>query len=412
MFDLDRIQTVSEVTAHIRDLFELDETLQDIWVSGEVSNMTRATSGHWYFTLKDSDSQLRCVMWRSSAALQSVVPQNGDALEVHGRVGVYEPRGEYQLYADLIRPVGVGDLYQQFERLKARLAEEGLFDAERKRRWPDFPHQIGVVTSPTGAALQDVLNVLRRRFPLAEVILSPTMVQGAEAAPQIARALERLNTHTEVDVILLCRGGGSIEDLWPFNEEIVARAIAASRIPVITGVGHETDFTIADFVSDERAPTPSAAAAQATPDIAEFQEHLRYLDARLYESIQDTITRAEDNLNALQRALGHVSPESHIRTSRQRIDDLNARLAYGQRRMISLLRERLGSRTAALMAANPEAILKRGYAIVTRSEDGRRVASELDAAPGTGITIRLRDGELKARVEDKAAHEQYRRTLF
>jgi exodeoxyribonuclease VII large subunit len=412
MFDLDRIQTVSEVTAHIRDLFELDELLQDVWVSGEVSNMTRATSGHWYFTLKDSDSQLRCVMWRSSAARQSVVPQNGDALEVHGRVSIYEPRGEYQLYADLIRSVGRGDLYQQFERLKARLQEEGLFDAERKRRWPDFPHQIGVVTSPTGAAFQDVLNVLRWRFPLAEVILSPTMVQGAEAAPQIVRALERLNTHTKVDVILLCRGGGSIEDLWPFNEEIVARAIAASHIPVITGVGHETDFTIADFVSDERAPTPSAAAAQATPDIAEFNEHLRYLDSRLDEAIKATITRAEDNLNVLQRALGHVSPENYIRTSRQRIDDLNTRLVYGQRQMIGLLRERLGSRTAALMAANPEAILKRGYAIVTRSEDGRRVASELDAAPGTGITIRLRDGELKARVEDKAAHEQYRRTLF
>jgi exodeoxyribonuclease VII large subunit len=412
MFNLDRIQTVSQVTAHIRNLFELDETLQDVWVAGEVSNMVQASSGHWYFTLKDSNAQLRCVMWRSNIARQSVVPQNGDALEIHGKVSIYEPRGEYQLYADLIRPVGVGDLYQQFERLKARLAEEGLFDAEHKRRWPPFPHQIGVVTSPTGAAFQDILNVLQRRFPLAEVILSPTMVQGAEAAPQIVRALERLNTHTDVDVILLCRGGGSIEDLWPFNEEIVARAVAASRIPVITGVGHETDFTIVDFVSDERAPTPSAAAAQATPDIAEFNEHLRYLDTRLYEAMQDKLNRAEDNLNVLQRALGHVSPGSHIRTSRQRIDDLNTRLGYGQRQLINLLRERLGSRTSALLAANPEAILKRGYAIVTRSEDGRRVVSELDAAPGTGITVKLRDGELKARVEDKAAHEHYRRTLF
>jgi exodeoxyribonuclease VII large subunit len=404
--------TVTQATAHIRDLFDRDDVLQDVWVSGEVSNMRPASSGHWYFTLKDSNAQLRCVMWRSSAERQRVTPRDGDALEVHGKVSVYEPRGEYQLYADAIRPVGVGDLYQQFERLKAKLEAEGLFEAERKRGIPYFPHQIGVVTSPTAAAFQDILNVLARRFPLAEVILSPTMVQGDEAAPQIVRAIERLNEHTSVDVILLCRGGGSIEDLWPFNEERVARAVATSRIPVITGVGHETDFTIVDFVSDERAPTPSAAAALVTPDITEMGERLYRLDERLIGMMYDKLLALQNDLDGLQRTLKHVSPETAIRTNRQRIDDLNSRIHRQQRAFIGLLRERLQGKRSALLAASPDAILARGYAIVTRSEDGRRIVSELDARPGMGISVRLRDGEIKARVEDKDTHEQYKRTLF
>lgn len=409
---LDSIKSVAELTSYIRHLLEDDVYLQDVWVTGEVSNMTRAKSGHWYFTLKDKDAQLRCVMWRSAAARQTARIENGDAIEAHGKIGLYEPRGEYQLYADAIRPLGIGDLYQQFERLKAKLAAEGLFDAERKRQYPAFPHQIGVVTSPTAAAFQDILNVLRRRFPLADVILSPTMVQGKDAPGQIVEAIGRLNAYTEVDLILLCRGGGSIEDLWAFNDEQVAIAVAGSRIPIITGVGHETDFTIVDFVSDVRAPTPSAAAEQAVPDIADIQMGLRLLTERLDGMMYDYLLDKEDNLKALQRTLGYLSPARTVENLRQRVDDLHGRVQRNQQEHLRRLRDQLQSKTAALEAASPQAILNRGYAIVTRTEDDQRIISELDATPGTGVSIRLRDGELKARIEDKDAHEHYKRTLF
>jgi exodeoxyribonuclease VII large subunit len=402
--------SVAELSSYIRQMFEIDNRLQDIWVTGEISNMTRASSGHWYFTLKDSRSQLKCAMWRSSAERQSFVPQNGDAVTAHGRVSVYEPRGEYQLYADIIRPVGIGDLYARFEQLKARLESEGLFDIERKRPIPAFPRQIGVVTSPEAAAFQDIQNVLRRRFPLVEVILSPTPVQGDSAPPQIVAALERLNTHTLVDVILLCRGGGSLEDLWAFNDERVARAVAASRIPVITGVGHETDFTIVDFVSDLRAPTPSAAAELATPDIDDLREGVRAMKDIINSLTQGHLADLRASLAAAQRTLGHLSPAWRIATLRQRIDDWNMRLGGDQRKHISLLHERLKSREAALNAANPQAILARGYAIV--SSGGQRIKSTGEVHPGDGITIQLHDGEIKARVEDNETHERYKRTLF
>lgn len=410
LFDAPR--TVSEITAHIRMLFETDTTLQDVWVSGEVSNMTRASSGHWYFTLKDSEAALRCVMWRSATSHQNIVPQNGDALEVHGHVNVYEIRGEYQLYADILRPLGVGDLYQQFDRLKAKLEAEGLFEGDRKRDPPLFPQKIGVVTSPTSAAFQDVLTVLGRRFPLAEVILSPTQVQGIDAPVQIVSALKRLNEFTDVDVILICRGGGSIEDLWAFNDERVARTVASSRVPVVTGVGHETDFTIVDFVSDVRAATPSAAAEMATPDVQDSIQNVRMTDERLTGMMYDIIIARETEIKTLRRALDYAAPVAAINQSRQRIDDLNMRIIQSERARIRLFKERVQGRTDALNAANPRAILARGYAIVVRSEDGKRVISEHDANPGTGITIQLKDGELMARVEEKETHEHYQRTLF
>lgn len=403
--------SITELTAYIRDLFDRDETLMDVWVHGEVSNMKAAASGHWYFTLKDSDAQLKCVMWRSSAIKQSSVPRDGDALAVHGRIAVYEAQGAYQLYADEVRPVGVGDLYAQFERLKSKLDADGLFAQERKRPIPLFPRKIGVVTSPTAAAFQDIQNVLRRRFPLIELILSPTLVQGDEAAPQIVTAIRRLNAHTDVEVILLIRGGGSIEDLWCFNDERVARAVAASNIPIISGVGHETDFTIVDFVADYRAPTPSAAAEIATPEIAELREGVRRLSDTLYLLIDDKLTGMRADLNTTQRTLGYVSPSNRLRSARQRVDDISARMLSLQNQRIALLRERVKGRADALNSANPKAILERGYAIVTRSEDGKRI-TEAREKPGTGITITFKDGELKARVEDKESHERYKRTLF
>lgn len=406
------VYSVTELTAYIRQVFETDSALQDVWVQGEVSNMTRASSGHWYFTVKDGGAQLRCAMWRSSVERQSFVPQNGDEIAAHGRISVYEPRGEYQLYADRVRPVGMGDLYQQFEQLKQKLQAEGLFDEERKRPIPAFPHQIGVVTSPEAAAFQDIQNVLRRRFPLARIILSPTLVQGVDAPPQIVAALERLNAHTNVDVILLIRGGGSIEDLWAFNDERVARAVAASRIPVVTGVGHETDFTICDFVSDLRAPTPSAAAEQITPSIEDYRADLRSLDNYMTGLFTDHLAALQANLAVAQRSLGHLSPASQIRNLRQRVDDWNARLAARQIAHLNLLRERLSNRAAALHAASPQSILSRGYAIVSHSEDGHRLSGAAGVKPGTGITLQFHDGDLKARVEDKETHERYKRTLF
>ena len=404
--------SVAEVTAYIRELLSLDDQLQDLWITGEISNLTRAASGHWYFTIKDGSAQLKCVMWRSMAERQTMTPRNGDAVLVHGAIGVYEAQGAYQLYADLIRPMGIGDLYAQFERLKAKLEEEGLFDSERKRPIPQFPRVIGIVTSADAAAFQDVQNVLRRRYPMASVVLSACLVQGDNAPADICRALERMATYGEVDVILLVRGGGSIEDLWAFNNEQVARMIVASRVPVISGVGHETDFTIADFAADLRAPTPSAAAELATPNIEDLRYAVRALDEHLLRNMDNCLQTLRDDLAINQRSLRHVSPVAQLRSYRQRVDDWHERLLKAERGRLALWRERLGARTGALHAANPAAILARGYAIVYRSDDGRQVASSGQVKPGTGLTIQLHDGELKARVEDKDSHERYKRTLF
>ena len=405
--------TVAELTKHIASVFDEDLILRDVWVAGEVSNMTRASSGHWYFTLKDQESQLKGVMWRTAAARQQFVPQNGDAIEAHGQVQVYAPRGEYQLYTDFIRPVGAGagDLYQQFERLKAKLQLEGLFDADRKRETPQFPLKIGVVTSPTAAAFQDILNVLGRRFPLAEVILSPTMVQGADAPAQIIQAIDRLNDYSDADVILLCRGGGSMEDLWAFNDEGVSRAVVASRIPIVTGVGHETDFTIVDYVSDVRAPTPSAAAELITPDIEVWLQMVDDQAALMTSIMDDRIANANRQLARLARELAYQSPLTKIRAHRQRIDDLNSRAIRQQKGTLALMRQRLTAQERALRSADPNAILGRGYALVTRA-DGTRVTSRRDVKAGQAIHLQVSDGEIVARVEDKEKNERYPNTLF
>ncbi|MDZ4670393.1 MAG: exodeoxyribonuclease VII large subunit [Phototrophicales bacterium] len=412
MSELAKPKSVSELTRYINYLLTQDPALQDVWVLGEASNVRQVSSGHWYFTIKDKDSQLRCVMWRTTAQRQSSTPKDGVALELFGKIAVYAPQGDYQLIVDYIRPVGVGDLYQQFEKLKAKLAADGLFDADRKRQYPQYPQTIGVVTSATGAAFQDVLNVLSKRFPLAHVILSNTLVQGTDAPPQIVRAIERLNEHANCDVILLCRGGGSIEDLWAFNDERVARAVADSKTPIVTGVGHETDFTIVDFVSDERAPTPSAGAERITPDIAVMHEIMDDYDALLYSAMDDLLADKRKSLESVQRQLTMASPSIGIRNQQQRLDNLLLRAEKATNNRLTILKERLIAKNAALVSANPDAILARGYAIVIKSNDNSRVTSQLDATAGDGITIRLKDGELVARVEDKDTHGRYKRTLF
>src|SRR5574342_497574 len=300
--------TVSRLTLYIRRLLEENETLQDVWVQGEISNLSRPASGHIYFTLKDASAALKCVMWTTSAMRLTLALQDGKAVEVHGKVGVYEVSGQYQLYADQIRPVGEGALYQEFLRLKAMLEAEGLFAPERKRPIPMFPHMIGIVTSATGAALRDIINILRRRLPLVEVILAPSPVQGIEAPPALVEAIRLLNDRLP-DVILLARGGGSIEDLWAFNDERVVRAVAMSEVPIICGVGHETDFTLCDFAADVRAPTPTAAAELATQiTMLDLRASLQNYRTRLVAATLKLLAEQKTLLASLASQLRYVSP--------------------------------------------------------------------------------------------------------
>lgn len=390
--------SVRELTRYIRDLFEADEILDDIWVRGEVSNLTKARSGHWYFTVKDSQAQLRCVMFRREA--RGARAEAGADVLVHGRVSVYEARGEYQLYADQIEAVGgLGDLHLRFEALKAQLDAEGLFDPGRKRPIPSFPSQIGVVTSSSAAAWHDMQNVLKRRFPLAEVVLSPTLVQGAEAPAQIVMALQKLNRDTDVDVIIVARGGGSLEDLWCFNDEGVARAVAASRIPLISGVGHEIDFTIVDFVADLRAPTPSAAAELATPNRDDLLLDLDRLRNSLAGIMGDSLGEKARDLGRLQSALRFTTPLKSVQQARRRIEEKREQLARTQRLQLQQRRERLLHRSKALEAANSRHILARGYALV-RDDAGAVIREAAQVSKNQRLTVQLARDQISVRVDD------------
>ena len=392
--------SVREITRYIHDLLDADSRLGSVWVQGEVSNLTIAASGHWYFTMKDVKAQLRCVMFRRAAQYARLKVKNGDEILVHGRVSVYDARGEYQLYVDQIEAVGgLGDLHRQFEALKAKLDAEGLFDAARKAPIPAFPQQIGIVTSPTAAAYQDIQNVLRRRFPLVRLILSPTPVQGQDAAPQIVRALQRLNRHTDVDVIIIARGGGSIEDLWCFNDERVARAVAASRIPVISGIGHEIDFTIVDFAADLRAPTPSSAAELATPSQEELWIDLDRLTARLNAGFESRLADRRQTLRQARRGLAYATPMKAMQPAQRQLAQLKRRLTRAVSHDVERLKERLAARTKALDAANPAHILARGYALV-RGEDGDLIRSAGQVSVNQRLTVQLHEDQIKVRVEN------------
>ncbi len=388
--------TVSAVTTHIRQLIDADDILQDLWLEGEISNWSPAHSGHIYFTLKDSSASIRCVVWRSTARRLTYRPRgDGEAILAQGRVSVYEAGGAYQFYVNDIEPAGMGALYIQFEQLKRKLAAEGLFNPEHKQPLPAFPRRIGVVTSARAAALRDILNVLSRRYPLAEVILSPTPVQGADAPAQIVAALTLLAQHTPaVEVILVARGGGSIEDLWAFNDEQLARAIFACPIPIVTGVGHETDFTIVDFVADQRAPTPSAAAEVATPDVDELK---RLVAGYQYQFLNLTTAFTAQARAAVQEArwqLRRVSPQAQIDNRRQQIDDLLAAIRRAVHYTIKLRREQLASAQARLAALSPTATLSRGYAIVQKGS--ALVASVNTVSAGDALTITVADGSFNA----------------
>ncbi len=396
----DNYFTVSQITDYIKELIEVDPLLQDVWVEGEVSNFSQSTLGHIYFTLKDEGASIRCVMWRSLAERQVYLPGDGEAVIAHGHISIYEARGLYQFYVDTVQPAGLGSLYLQFEALKERLAAEGLFAEEHKRPLPPFPRRLGVVTSPTGAAIRDILRVLGRRYPLVEVVLSPTLVQGDEAPPQIVAAIEALNRYTDVDAIILARGGGSLEELWAFNDEGVARAVYASRVPVITGVGHEIDFTIADFVADVRAPTPSAAAEMAVPDREELKATLASWSERLAQELARRIKEKRRAFKAEEEALLRLSPRAKIEGYRQRIDDLMRSAASNLGHRLALLRERLRGRILQLESLSPTGVLGRGYSITRHLGTGQVVKSVAQVKEGDRIGIRVSDGEFTGTVNE------------
>ncbi len=394
--------TVSGLTQHIKELLERDPPLQDVWLTGEISNYSRASSGHLYFTLKDAGAALSCVMWRSAAERLTWRPEQGAAVLAHGHISLYAPRGSYQLQVDRLSPAGLGDLQARFEQLRDQLKAEGLFDSERKRPLPLFPRVLGIVTSPQAAALRDVLNVLRRRYPLVRVLLAPTLVQGDRAPAQIVSAMQALDARHDVDVVLLVRGGGSLEELWAFNDERVARAIAACRHPVVSGVGHETDFTITDFVADLRAPTPSAAAELAVPDSAELRQRIQAWLTQLQDSIKRRLVRAREALDQHQRALQRLSPQARVDTHRQQVDDLTRRATGAVTHTLALRRSGLEGLQARLFTLSPLATLERGYAVVRQEDTGTVVRSVDQVSPGDALLIQVHDGEFGATTRSKA----------
>jgi exodeoxyribonuclease VII large subunit len=400
LFDEKNHWTVTELTRHLRQLLDGDPDLQGIWVQGEISNLSRPSSGHMYFTLKDSGAALRCVMWKGDVSRLGFTLQDGTAIEAHGNLGIYEVAGQYQLYADSLRPLGEGALYQEFLRLKTLLEAEGLFDGTRKRPIPVSPRRIGIVTSPTGAALLDILNTLQRRMPLAEVILAPTPVQGEDAPQALVLAILTLNRVAAPDVILLARGGGSIEDLWAFNDERVVRAVAGSQAPVITGVGHETDITLVDFAADLRAPTPTAAAELATAiTVLDLRQKLVEAEQFLAGSMAALIVRQRTLMEGFLNGLRFYSPLRRIFSDKQQVDELNRRTNAAQNHRLELASTWLKGLDNRLSALSPLAVLERGYALVMKER--LVVSSTTQVEAGDGLHIRLRDGEFDARVSGK-----------
>jgi exodeoxyribonuclease VII large subunit len=437
------VYTVSRLNREVRAL--LERGFGSLWLEAEISNLARPGSGHWYFSLKDASAQVRCCMFRQRNMLCSFTPRDGQKVLVRARIGLYEPRGEFQLVIDHMEDAGLGALKRQFEELSAKLAAEGLFAPERKRPLPGLPTRIGVITSPSGAAVRDILHVLARRFPAVAVLIYPVAVQGAQAAAEIIEALELAGRRSECDVLILARGGGSLEDLWAFNDEGLARAVVASPIPVISGIGHEIDFTIADFAADVRAPTPSAAAELAVPDAGEWltafvrlgtrlrrgmrrrlderRERLRWLsqraalvspaarlaqqaqrldelERRMYRAFRQSQETRMARLRARQSRLWQASPIARVRDAAARHQALFARLRAAGLECVRRARERWLPLARTLHAVSPLATLERGYAIVT-GERGEILRDAAEAAPGTMIEARLAKGRIRAKVANK-----------
>ncbi len=393
------IISISELTKYIKVTLENDSILKNVTVRGELSNFYRHSSGHLYFTLKDRESQIKCVMFRSAARLVKFTPENGMNLILIGGIGIYPDRGEYQLYARNLEPDGIGALHLAFEQLKKRLQAEGLFDQGQKKQIPKLPRKIGVITSPTGAAIRDIISVIKRRFPHVEILIVPSQVQGDDAPQSLAQALHQIQQEDGIDVVIIGRGGGSIEDLWAFNEEVVARAIHACQIPIISAVGHETDFTIADFVADLRAPTPSAAAELAVANFSELSRYLTSVERRLHQSLTGRVEKLGERLEKLQKRRIFQKPEEVFLKSWQKVDDLERRLHRTMTSQIRLTKEKCRTYFKQLESLSPLNVLIRGYSL-TETLSGEVVKSVDDVKIGDMINIRVHDGKLNAVIEE------------
>ncbi len=392
------VLSVSQLNRYVKSIIEQDRNLQTVFVQGEISNFTNHyKTGHFYMTIKDEFSSIKAVMFKTANMRLKFMPENAMSVIIKGRVSVFERDGQYQLYIDDMQPDGIGALSFAFEQLKERLAKEGLFDAERKKHVPAYPERVGVVTSPTGAAIRDIINVVSRRFPLAELILCPVAVQGEYAAPQIKAAIEAFNEQKAADVLIVGRGGGSIEELWAFNEEIVARAVAASEIPVISAVGHETDFTICDFVADLRAPTPSAAAELAVPDILQQKEMLASAQRRMNSAAFDKIGIERARLEIKKSVLQRLSPQNYIDNLRVRCDRAVMSLDSAVKHGITVKSKEFSSLCAKLDAMSPLRILARGYSVA--SKQGRIISDIASVEKGDIINVRVSDGDIECEVK-------------
>lgn len=392
------IYLVSELTKYIRVIIE--DSFPGVWVEGEISNFILHTSGHMYFSLKDSTSILKCAMFKRANEKLKFSIKNGMKVIAFGAISVYEARGDYQLIIEEVEPKGVGALQLQFQQLKEKLAKEGLFDQSYKVPIPFLPTRIGVVTSPTGAAIQDILNIARRRFSNVEIIINPVKVQGAEAKDEIAGAIRQFNKLKNIDVMIVGRGGGSLEDLWPFNEEVVARAIFASDIPVISAVGHEIDFTISDFVADFRAPTPSAAAELVIPRKEDLVNLINTATTRLNNAMAGTLDALKENLRRLQGAYVLRQPLNYIIQQEQRIDDLRKDIYVRIEHIVDIYGEKFNHIDSKLKAFNPTAILQRGYSITIKMPDGAVLKDARSLKIGDVVETRLGQGKFKSRVEE------------
>lgn len=399
-----KIYTVSKINRYIKKLFENDYNLQDVWILGEISNFKLHSSGHMYFVLKDKESQIKCVMFRGNNYTLRFMPKDGMKVKVRGDVSVYEKRGEYQLYVKEIIEAGKGELYLAFERLKAKLKDEGLFSEEIKKKLPLVPHNIAVITSPTGAAIRDVITISLRRFSNLSILVVPSLVQGAFAAQEIAKKIDFLNRHfKDLDFIIIGRGGGSLEELWAFNEEILARSIYNSKIPIVSAVGHETDFTISDFVADLRSPTPSAAAEMTIPDKSSLIKNIGLLESKITRAIKRNLELKMERIDSISRRLKYQGPENKINQYYQYIDEFSARLNSRIKHQVELYEERVKKDSQRLDSLSPRAVIERGYSIC-RKIPGKEIIKRLEQIEvGTRIEVIISDGKILSKVEKKEA---------
>ncbi|WP_029453183.1 exodeoxyribonuclease VII large subunit [Clostridium algidicarnis] len=392
--------TVTLVNSYVKKMLDNDIILNNLKIKGEVSNFKKHSSGHLYFSLKDDSSKINCVMFKDYASLLDINMEDGLMVEIKGKIKVYQKEGSYQLYCEEIKKQGVGELYLAFLKLKETLEKEGLFKLEHKKSLPLYPKKIGVITSPTGAAIKDVINVAKRRNPYIDIIIYPALVQGIGSSSNVIEGIEYLEKNKKVEVIIIARGGGSIEELWSFNDEALARRIYESKTPIVTGVGHETDYTIVDFVSDLRAPTPSAAAEIVFKSYSEIKKEIDYNYNRLQKSMDDNLLRKKNEVNLLKNTIEFNSPMTYILNEHKKIEIINDRLNISMKKKVSEEKNKLGYMLELLNSRNPLNILNKGYTLV-KDESGKIVKDSKKLSGEQQIEIKFRDGSLKAKIESK-----------